>query len=509
MIPEQGAIFATWFSLLRKNLVMNMALLIFKYILPIMLGYTLFVGLTGQYIPFMRPKALAKRPMWFLGLWTGAAVALVMSFGLQLAYRMDINDVDSLLVPGAWALAAAMLPGLIAYVWYRSKTKRLMTAHDDDRLADVVAQAESIDFDATLPNGDDVISQMDDTQLIEHAKIIDIDDQTTIWADMNEAEDIASGFDETQLFDIEPAQTEEPALFTDDANNDDTLALNAVSEDLDIDDTIVEDNQAIDIMAAQIQFEENRSIESDMQIEVDAIAAEEYIATELASTDSELLALATAEKTESMLALNELRENLEAEMKTRRELENHLRITRKGLGELESETRDFESKKAEALMELEQELEDRIKRTAAAEARAEREANKRSELEKQMVLVRQDALKATNECRVSVEARAKAMSTANRATTFARQAMQIRTRLETELHNAEAELDSKQNTISSLIKALEKEKARTQDDVASMAKQLRLHEKQLQARRTLEEVSRSVDNKLSTRLVKKVAKARG
>jgi len=350
---------------------------------------------------------------------------------------------------------------------------------------------------------------MDDTQLIEHAKIIDIDDQTTIWADMNEAEDIASGFDETQLFDIEPAQTEEPALFTDDANNDDTLALNAVSEDLDIDDTIVEDNQAIDIMAAQIQFEENRSIESDMQIEVDAIAAEEYIATELASTDSELLALATAEKTESMLALNELRENLEAEMKTRRELENHLRITRKGLGELESETRDFESKKAEALMELEQELEDRIKRTAAAEARAEREANKRSELEKQMVLVRQDALKATNECRVSVEARAKAMSTANRATTFARQAMQIRTRLETELHNAEAELDSKQNTISSLIKALEKEKARTQDDVASMAKQLRLHEKQLQARRTLEEVSRSVDNKLSTRLVKKVAKARG
>jgi len=35
-----------------------------------------------------------------------------------------------------------------------------------------------------------------------------------------------------------------------------------------------------------------------------------------------------------------------------------------------------------------------------------------------------------------------------------------------------------------------------------------LHEKQMTARRTLEEVARSVENKLTSRLVKKVAKAR-
>lgn len=486
-----------------------MALFIFKYFLPILLGYTLFVGLTGQYVPFLRPKNLAKRPMWFLGLWTGAATALVMSFGLQMAYTMDVNEIDSLLAPGAWALAAAMLPGLIAYVWYRSKIKRQMIANEEVRMADTVEQAEAIDFDATVAHGDNAIADLDDTLLVENAKIIDIDEQTTIWADMNEAEDIASGFDETQLFDIDPAQAKEPELFAKDAVADETLSADTASEQMDIDDTLVEDAPEIELMAAQMQFEYRQSLESDIQNEVDAIAAEELITEEITVSEAQLLAQATAEKTEAMVEISELREALDAELKTRRELENHLRITRKGLGELESETRHFENKKAEAMMELERELEDRIKRTAAAEARAEREANKRSELEKEMVLVRQDALKATNECRVSVEARAKAMSTANKATTFARQAMQIRTRLETELHNAEAELDNKQNTISSLIKALEKEKARTQEEVASMAKQLRLHEKQLQARRTLEEVSRSVDNKLSTRLVKKVAKARG
>ncbi len=486
-----------------------MALFIFKYFLPILLGYTLFVGLTGQYVPFLRPTALAKRPMWFLGLWTGVATALVMSFGLQMAYSMDVNEIDSLLAPGAWALAAAMLPGLIAYVWYRSKIKRQMIANEEARMADTVEQAEAVDFDATVAHGGNAIADLDDTLLVENAKIIDIDDQTTIWADMNEAEDIASGFDETQLFDIEPAQAKEPELFAEDAVTDETLSADTDSEQMDIDDTLVEDAPEIELMAAQMQFEDSQSLESDIQNEVDAIAAEELITEEITVSEAQLLAQATAEKTEAMVEISELREALDAELKTRRELENHLRITRKGLGELESETRHFENKKAEAMMELERELEDRIKRTAAAEARAEREANKRSELEKEMVLVRQDALKATNECRVSVEARAKAMSTANKATTFARQAMQIRTRLETELHNAEAELDNKQSTISSLIKALEKEKARTQDEVVSMAKQLRLHEKQLQARRTLEEVSRSVDNKLSTRLVKKVARARG
>jgi len=161
------------------------------------------------------------------------------------------------------------------------------------------------------------------------------------------------------------------------------------------------------------------------------------------------------------------------------------------------------------LIKVEQELEEKVKRTSAAEARADREVAKRAELENQMLQLREDALKATTDCRISVEARANALSAANKATTLARQSMQIRARLESQLNDAREELDSKQVTISSLIKTLEKEKSRTQAEVNSMAKQLLLHEKQLQARRTLEEVSRSVDNKLSTRLVKKVAKSRG
>ena len=44
--------------------------------------------------------------------------------------------------------------------------------------------------------------------------------------------------------------------------------------------------------------------------------------------------------------------------------------------------------------------------------------------------------------------------------------------------------------------------------VAALAKQLVLHEKQLDARRNLEEVARSVEGKLATRLARKVARAR-
>lgn len=466
-LSDKGAVFANQFSQSRKTLVNKMALVIFKYLLPILLGYTLFVGISGRYIPFMRPSSLAKRPIWFLGIWTGISVALIMSFGLHLAYQMNLADVSKLLTPGAWTLGAAMVPGIIGYLWYRTSVTRQINAQSDKRMTDQIEYADSMEFDETMALDAKSSTEMDETMRIEAANIVDIDDQTTIWADMTVATDEVVDEDETQLFEIDLARFNEPVL--------------------------IEENE---IEAIAVEVEAQPETEAPTEVQAQAELAEAF-------------ARETAEHATAMIEVKQLRESLEEESRVRKELENHLRITRKGLAELDSESRGFESEKAAALTELEQQLEEKAKRTAEAEARAERESDKNAALENELVFLREDTLKATKDSRESVEARARALSTANKATTFARQAMEVRTRLETQLHDAEQELESKHNTVSSLIKALEKEKTRTQADVTSMAKQLILHEKQLQARRQLEEVSRAADSKFTTRLVKKVAKARG
>ncbi len=485
---DKGAVFANQFALSRKKLVKKMALIIFKYCLPILLGYTLFVGISGRYIPFMRPRALAQRPSWFLGLWTGVTVAIIMSYGLHLAYQMNLNDVFSLLTPGAWILGAAMLPGIICYLWYRTKINRQIDAEFDQRKEDQIEFAEAAEYDATLALDSDATAELDETLQLEPTSIVDIDERTVIWSDSDEMSGSFAEHDETQLFEIDPLSIDEPIL---------------VSEETELGSL---DSGLYEIDAQPLSQHEITQVVA----ETDTDQAANAEALEIHSTTStEALAQETADHASNLLEAKRLSEALEEETRLRKELENHLRITRKGLAELDSESRNYESEKARALTELEKELAEKTKRTAAAEARAEREADKCAALENEVVLLRQDTLKATKDSRESIEARARALSTANKATTFARQAMEIRTRLETQLHDAEEELDNKQKTISSLIKALEKEKARTKEQVDSMAKQLILHEKQLQARRTLEEVSRSVDNKLSTRLVKKVAKSRG
>ncbi len=596
-----------------------MALIILQYCLPILLGYTFFVGIAGRYNPFMRPAERVQRPAWLLGLWTGIAVATIAIVGLRVAFRMDLNELPALATPAATAFAMAMVPGLIAYFWYRSNVKRALLAADDVQNSDAAHSASDPEFDKTLSFDMTASNELDDTMPMPAAEILDIDEQATMWAhDMDEVEMSEDQLDETQLFAIDGIESNEPALMEAsklsiddqlDMNVDETLNLDDAAAELaaeqEIDgafevelanaetqdavahyeepaESMVSESEMLERLGSEQLAAQSEKDELQAQLETEAKAREELasmlitesqareelavkldnesqtreaLAAELAAeaktreelsskldhemsarqeleakleaelkarqeaeiqltkapmvTEAEMLERLNDAQLAAKSATAELQEKLDAEIKTRKELETHLRITRNGLGALESESRAYESDKAAALMKMEQELEEKIKRTSSAEARAEREAAKVVELENEMVQLREDSLRAVNESRVSVEARAKALSTANKATTFARQAMQIRSRLETQLNEAHAEIDNKQSTISSLIKALEKEKSRTQEEVASLAKQLRLHEKQLQARRTLEEVSKSVDNKLSTRLVKKVARARG
>lgn len=199
---------------------------------------------------------------------------------------------------------------------------------------------------------------------------------------------------------------------------------------------------------------------------------------------------------------------LESERRLREETETHLRITRKALFMLEAASREGVNARSDAVIALEEELDNRVKASSAAEARAAREASGRIEAETHVTGLKEDVARLRSDLRRGTEARARALAAAQKSVSFARQAVQARERLEARLKENEETLANRQTTISSLIRALEKEKRRTREEVGSMAKQLLLHERQLRARRNLEEVARSVEGKLTNRLVKKVARAR-
>jgi hypothetical protein len=205
---------------------------------------------------------------------------------------------------------------------------------------------------------------------------------------------------------------------------------------------------------------------------------------------------------------DQLKGALEQEIQLRQETEKHLRITRKALAVLESESRSYEMSKAEALTHLEEELENRIRQTAKAEARGNREAAKRLSLEADVVSAKQQLSAAKTELRKNTTARAKALATADRAVTFAKQAINARSVAEHRVKELEATLSNRQSTISSLIQSLEKEKRRTQNEIQVLAKQMLMEEKQIRARRRLDEAARRVEGKLTNRLVKKVARSR-
>ena len=485
-----------------------MTLIFFKFALPVVLGYTIFVGIAGQYAPFRRPMVAKKRPVWFLGLWVGITIAIIAAAGLQLAHQLELHELKALAKPSTVTIVAALLPGIIGFYWYRWQVKSRNSENVELQTSPITDHEEPNRFDNSVASNTQASHNLgknvphDSTARPDNAGIVSADKQKikpTLRADTLASSDI--GLDETFRFDVDPAEYNEPRLVNAETGIDsDTKAKAKTETDLGTVDVDKVDVDKVDESDCELSDRERnaKSFFNDVESERSCRLR----------PDSEKFTPEATELAASQHEITSLRNELDKEVHMRKELEMHLRITRKGLGVLESETRDFESNKATALINIERELEEKIKLTSAAEARADREIGKRVDLENEMLKARKDTLKATSDCRISAEARASALSTANKATTLARQAMQIRLRLESQLGDSKKELDRKQATISSLIKALEKEKSRTQEDVSLMAKQLRLHEKQLLARRTLEEVTRTIDNKLTTRLVKKVAKSR-
>ncbi len=419
-----------------------MNLVIFKYCLPVLLGYILFMGVSGRLNPFKKPSAMAERPAWMLGVWTALSVILVLGIGLHMAYGMTLEGARTLFKPSALLLGGLLLPGFIGYFLYRR------------------AVENELDQNSRLAMADNIETTLNDDLVIE--------------LDNDMVDEIFSGEE-----------------FSDE----------------DIDATI--DATVLETAGEQLDFQETAKIEA------------------AAMANPELqYSMPTAPVVEPGIAgseqLLEVRAALEEERALREETEKHLMITRKAMSRLEAESRDFESSKADAVIELEEALEERVKLTSAAETRATREEERRLTSDNKIVELKQNLVKAKQELRLSTTARAKALGTANKSVAFARQAIQHRQRLEDEVSRLESQLTqvqgnlkttreallNRQSTIASLIKALETEKLRSKTNMTKVAKQMVLKDRQLRARKTREGIARSVEDKLTSRLVKKVAKAR-
>ena len=381
--------------------------------LPLMLGYSLFVGISGRLNPASRPLYRQDQASWALGLWIGIVVSVVAAINARAIYVTPAErPAVDLLPPAAYLLACLIIPALGLFAFYRHRISRAERRKSTSR------------FNWTLREND---PHERSANQIPSTNTPFVDDQSP------ETDKHTGRSTEVIPTYLKTIQTGEMV------NHPHQDALN------DPDDT------------------------------------------GLSRNTSEMLQIETA---------------------LREETEKHLRITRKALAVLEATTRNAPVVQAAEQSDLEQRLVESLAATAALEANAMQEKAKRLESERQAIELKQRVINAKREIRRGAAARAKALSTANKSIAFARQSVQIRTRLESELEKAQNAINIRQKTISSLATRLDKEKRRTREEIGSVARQLVLQDRHHKARRSLEEVARSVENNLASRLVKKVAKAR-
>ena len=78
-----------------------MIVLVFKFILPLLLGYALFVGITGRLNPLGFPEDETVQKSWFLGIVAGATVCIVFTLYIHVAYTVPATPFSTFLIPAS------------------------------------------------------------------------------------------------------------------------------------------------------------------------------------------------------------------------------------------------------------------------------------------------------------------------------------------------------------------------------------------------------------------------
>jgi hypothetical protein len=480
-----------------------MSFSLFNLGLPALMGYALFVGLSGRFLPWVKPAAAAKRPTWFLALWVGLSVAAVLGIAMYYSQAQPLSQAIQLAQPVSLILAALWLPGVAGSILYRrhlcastgqsihntaaavaetiaQSTNKSTDQSTDKSLATAatvevptaspvteVAAEQSTELTHTEGGAGPIDEQPEwvehyefefnraDDEVIEFNEVIDMDDHNSFSFVFDTADVVAQNADSRDNSKV--VSNQKCALLL--GSNDSTDSAETTAARNDVNDV-------------------NDVNESNVVTDHDALMAPDQ-------NDLEQLML-----------------TLEAEQALREQTETHLRITRKALKHLESNTRNIENEKADALMAIEEQLDQRVKEIAAASAKASREEMQRIAAETAVANIKQDLLQSKRDMRRNTEARAKALETANKSVAFARQSVLARTRAEARIKQLEGRLKQCQETVSSLIAALEKEKAHTQHDITEMAKELILQQKRINEKRTLDVAGRKTQKRLIRRIAR-------
>ncbi len=463
-----------------------MSFSLFNLGLSALLGYTLFVGLSGRFLPWVKPAAAAKRPTWFLALWVGVTVAVVLGIAMHYSQAQPLSQAIQLAQPVGLILAALWVPGVAGSVLYRRHL-----SHDSARTNDT---ASAIAVEA-------VAKQADNTAVIEPATTHSVAEDATAQAvdaistaaDTADATDTATDTEWAQHYEFEfDTADDEDIQFDEVISTDDHRSFSLVFDTADAatenanSSQPKQSNKKCALLLGAGESDTSATNDNASEGTDDTTAVSEHEAL-MATPQNDLERLMHA---------------LEAEKTLREQTETHLRITRKALKNLEGDTRNIENEKADALMAVEVQLDQRVKEIAAASAKASREEMQRIAAETAVANMKQDLLQSKREMRRNTEARAKALETANKSVAFARQSMVSRTRAEARIKQLESRLKQSQETVSSLIAALEKEKAHTEHDITEMAKELILQQKRMDEKRTLDAAGRKTQKRLTRRIAR-------
>ena len=454
-----------------------MSLLIFKLCLPLLLGYTLFVGLSGRFIPFIKPAELSARPSWFLGLWMGLTLALVTGVALQMSMQLPVDRLSVLAKPTGILLAGLSIVGLFGFFLYRRD------------VADELRYQTHLNLTADEMTAIGLV-EIEPTEQLEMAIL------SSAMAENSEFDDAVNSVF-TEELDVTEHQTKQDFVMpevdyseaTEDlVNSGDlgsvSLLFNRVSTPSSAVEEIVpkEESASVASNLAELNLKKTIAVKRELaetKTELSMIQSElTGKQTELSDAKSELETKhSKLTETQSKLVdkqneltdrhsdnaklttqIEQLTRKLASESQLRDQTETHLRITRKALKTLEGDVRDFEIEKANAVIEVEIQLESHVKETASSKARANREESKRVEAENKIVDLTQDLLQSKRELRQSTEARARAVSTANKSVAFARKTVQARSRAEARVKLLESRLKLSQQALESRNTALTSDK---------------------------------------------------
>jgi len=100
-------------------------MMLFKFCVPSLLGYALFVGISGQLNPILRPRRANERANWCLGLWIGLSITLTLILSLHMAYGMSSNGVRQLIAPSLWLMLTLTIPAMLGYLLFRRSASEI------------------------------------------------------------------------------------------------------------------------------------------------------------------------------------------------------------------------------------------------------------------------------------------------------------------------------------------------------------------------------------------------